>query len=167
MSSEPAGEPTGEPAPGPVQVLAPVPGRAVRLAEVPDQVFAGELVGPGAAVDPPHRRLDAVAPVTGRLVKVHPHAFVVLTGDGVGVLVHLGIDTVRLKGAGFTVYRAEGDQVSAGDPVIGWDPGAVAGAGLAPICPVIALEAGAVELSERVLAGATVAAGEPLFGRPR
>ena len=75
------------------QVLVPVPGRMLPLPEVPDPVFAGAMVGPGVAVDPPRGPVQAVAPVDGRIAKLHPHAFVVVTASGRGVLVHLGIDT--------------------------------------------------------------------------
>jgi PTS system glucose-specific IIA component len=60
-------------------VFAPVPGRVVRMADVPDPVFAASLVGPGAAGDPIRSRHRAVAPVGGRIVKLHPYAFVVVT----------------------------------------------------------------------------------------
>ena len=59
--------------------------------------------------------LTAVSPVAGTVVKLHPHAFVVVADDGRGVLVHLGIDTVQLKGDGFELLIAEGDRVAAGD----------------------------------------------------
>ena len=81
------------------EVLAPCPGRVLALADVPDPVFAGEIVGPGVAIDPDPGLTTVVSPIAGKVLKVHPHAFVVL-GDGVGVLVHLGINTVRLGGAG-------------------------------------------------------------------
>ena len=61
--------------------------------------------------------VEAVAPVSGRLVQVWPHAYAILTPDKVGVLVHLGLDTVSLGGAGFTVHASEGESVEAGDPV--------------------------------------------------
>ena len=95
-------------------VLAPIAGRAVALAEVPDPVFAQGMVGYGAAVDPPRQVVDAVAPVSGKLLKLMPHAYVIMTADNVGVLVHLGLDTVQLNGAGFTAHVALGDTVSAG-----------------------------------------------------
>jgi phosphotransferase system IIA component len=78
------------------------------------------------------------------LLKVKPHAFVVVAPDGRAVLVHLGIDTVSLGGDGFTVLAAEGAPVTAGDTVVEWDPVAVAARGLSAICPVVALEASAV-----------------------
>lgn len=144
-----------------LSVLAPVPGRAVDLAAVPDPVFSGGMVGPGRAVDPDRGALTAVAPVTGTVVKAHPHAFVVVTGDGRGVLVHLGIDTVELKGAGFELLVAEGSQVWAGDPVVRWDAAAVESGGRSPSCPVVALDASADALDLRP--EGPVAAGSELF----
>ena len=95
------------------QVFAPVGGRAVPLADVPDPVFSAGMVGYGAAVDPPHEVVEAVAPVTGKLLKLMPHAYIVMTPDNVGVLVHLGLDTVALKGEGFTSHVSQGDDVTA------------------------------------------------------
>lgn len=146
----------------PLRVLAPVPGQAVPLADVPDPVFAGEMVGPGRALDPERRELTAVSPIDGRIVKLHPHAFVVVRDDGRAVLVHLGIDTVQLKGEGFRLLVAEGDIVSAGAPVVVWDPAAVEAGGRSPVCPVIALDASADVLT--VPAGvAGLATGEELY----
>ncbi len=62
-----------------------------------------------------------VSPIAGTALKVHPHAFVVLGEGGVGVLVHLGIDTVKLEGRGFEVLAAQGTTVEAGAPVVRWD----------------------------------------------
>lgn len=134
----------------------------VGLSAVPDLVFAQATVGPGTAVDPPRRQSTAASPLPGRLVKLHPHAFVVVNGDGKGVLVHLGIDTVELKGTGFELLAGEGDEVSRGQPLIRWNPAEVEAGGRSPICPVIALDAAAEALSEVVLSG-EVAIGDRLF----
>jgi sugar PTS system EIIA component len=142
-------------------VAAPIAGAVVALSEVPDPVFAGGLVGPGAAVVPEPGAGTVLAPIAGELVKIKPHAFVVTSATGLAVLVHLGIDTVRLDGAGFTVLAAEGQRVAAGDPVVRWDPEAVAAQGLATTCPVVALEAPATAVE--VVAAGRVAAGDPLF----
>jgi phosphotransferase system IIA component len=100
------------------------------------------MVGPGLAVVPlPSSSSVAVAPVDGTIATLHPHAFVVSTSSGRAVLVHLGIDTVKLQGEGFTLHVAKGDEVRAGQPVVGWSPAAVAQAGYATVCPVIALDA--------------------------
>jgi PTS system glucose-specific IIA component len=127
-----------------VNVTAPLAGTAIPLSEVPDPVFAGEIVGPGVAIHPDPEARTVTAPISGTLLKVKPHAFVVVSPEGRAVLVHLGIDTVSLDGTGFTIRAAEGETVAIGDPVIEWDPGAVVAAGLSPICPVVALEATAV-----------------------
>lgn len=128
-------------------VLAPVAGTVVGLAAVPDPVFAQALVGPGTAIDPAREPGTAVAPVDGTIAKLHPHAFVVVTAEGRGVLVHLGIDTVNLKGEGFETLAAEGDKVAAGDPLVRWNPADVEARGLSPVCPVVALDAAADALA--------------------
>jgi sugar PTS system EIIA component len=144
-------------------VLAPVGGRSLPLQEVPDPVFAAALVGPGAAIEPVHAgRVVAVSPVAGKIVKLHPHAFVVRTDDGAGILVHLGIDTVELAGEGFQLLVPEGATVAAGAGVVAWDPGQVEAGGRSSICPVVALDADASALSE-VRESGRLAAGDRLF----
>nr|WP_281401013.1 PTS glucose transporter subunit IIA [Amycolatopsis umgeniensis] len=142
--------------------MSPVSGKTTAMTEVPDPVFAQAMVGPGLAVLPSGGRQDAVAPVDGTVVTLHPHAYVVATEDGRGVLVHLGIDTVKEKGEGFTLHVVKGEAVRAGQPVIGWDPDAVAAAGYSPIVPVVALDAKAEVLSG-LLTGGDVEAGDPIF----
>jgi PTS system glucose-specific IIA component len=146
----------------PVVVLSPVPGRAVGLEEVPDATFAQAIVGPGAAIDPPRGVVDAIAPISGKLLKVFPHAYVILSPDGLGVLVHLGIDTVELRGEGFTLRAKQGDQVSAGDVIVTYDVVAVEATGRNPIVPVIILEQKAenITLADAVAAGAELVAGD-------
>ena len=121
-------------------VLAPVPGRALPLSEVPDPVFSQGMVGYGAAVDPPRQVVDAIAPVSGKILKLLPHAYVIMTAEGLGVLVHLGLDTVGLDGAGFTTHVAQGDAVTAGQPVITYDVPAIVAAGLSPVVPVVVMD---------------------------
>ena len=125
-------------------------------------MFAGAVVGPGLAVDPARAKAEVVSPVTGRLVKLHPHAFVVLADTGAGVLVHLGIDTVHLKGNGFTLHVDEGAQVSAGQPIVTWDPAEIEAGGRSPICPVIVLDTKPEQLSGLAPSG-EVAQGATLF----
>ena len=147
-------------------VLAPVAGRAVPLSDVPDPVFSAGMVGYGAAVDPPQEVVEAVAPVTGKVLKMLPHAYVIMTADNVGVLVHLGIDTVALNGEGFTTHVGQGDQVTAGQKVITYDVPAIVAKGLNPIVPVVVMderEASNVTPAEAVLEGAVLASGDDLF----
>jgi glucose-specific phosphotransferase system IIA component len=151
---------------GGLLVRAPVPGRALPLRQVPDPVFAGGMVGPGAALDPPPGMLDAVAPVAGLLVKVHPHAFVIQPESGPAILVHLGIDTVQLRGDGFTVRGEEGTDVQPGDVIVTWDSSAVTAGGRSPVCPVVALDVETVTLVDAVERGELLPALAPLFSVP-
>lgn len=148
------------------QVQAPVAGRAVRLEDVPDPVFSQGMVGYGAAVDPPREVVEAVAPVSGKLLKLMPHAYIVMTPDNVGILVHLGLDTVALNGEGFTAHVAQGDEVAAGQVIITYDVPAIEAKGLNPIVPVVVMderESDNVVPSDGVAAGADIASGADLF----
>jgi len=147
-------------------VQAPVAGRAVRLEDVPDPVFSQGIVGYGAAVDPPRGVVEAVAPVSGKLLKLMPHAYIVMTADNVGILVHLGLDTVALKGEGFTAHAAQGDDVTAGQVIITYDVPAIEAKGLNPIVPVVVMDerdSGNVVPSDAVTAGSDIASGADLF----
>jgi PTS system glucose-specific IIA component len=148
----------------PLIVLAPVAGTVLALAEVPDPVFAGEIVGPGLAIDPSrYGVVTAIAPVDGKIIKLHPHAYVIVSEGTRGVLVHLGLDTVQLGGKGFTLHVAEGDSVAAGDVVVSWNPSEIEAGSRSPICPVVALEGAPGTVSGLVEPGGFVRAGDPLF----
>lgn len=143
-------------------VTSPLTGHVIGLAAVPDPVFSGAMVGPGTAVDPLREPIEAVAPVDGIIVSLHPHAFVVVDPEGHGVLTHLGIDTVQLNGEGFELIASKGDTVKRGDPVVRWDPAAVEQAGKSPISPIVALEASADSLAE-VAEDGGITSGATLF----
>jgi len=148
------------------RVLAPVPGRALALSDVPDPVFAQGMVGHGAAVEPPQDVIDAIAPVSGKLLKLMPHAYIIMTPDNVGILVHLGLDTVQLQGAGFTSHVAQGDEVTAGQVIITYDVPSVVAAGLSPVVPVVVMderEAGNISTADVVSDSATIDSGATLF----
>ena len=144
------------------EVLAPCPGLVFSITEVSDPVFAAEMVGPGIAIDPSPGRTTVVAPVAGTILKLHPHAFAMATTDGLGILVHLGINTVRLNGAGFELVASEGSTVAAGDPMVIWDPAEISGDDITTTVMVVVLDRPAGTVSSPVL-GHTVAAGEALF----
>lgn len=145
-----------------MQVLAPCPGRVFPITEVSDPVFAGEMVGPGIAIEPSPGRTTVVAPVAGTILKLHPHAFAMATPEGLGILVHLGINTVRLDGAGFELVATEGSTVSAGDPMVTWDPSGISGDDITTTVLVVVLDRPAGTVDSPVL-GKDVTAGEPLF----
>ena len=145
-------------------VRSPVAGVVVALDDVPDPVFSGRIVGPGVAVIPDRAGGDdvsALAPISGTVSKIHPHAYVITHDDGRSFLVHLGLDTVSLGGNGFTLLAAEGQTVDAGQPIIAWSPAQIEAQGLNPIVPVIALEGDESDL-EPVSPGCRVAAGDTL-----
>ena len=131
------------------------------MADVPDPVFAEEMVGPGVAIAPADGPTTVVSPIAGKVLKVHPHAFVVL-GDGVGVLVHLGINTVRLEGAGFEVLATQGADVAAGDPMIRWDPATISGPDISTVVPVVVMDAPRGSVTSGVV-GTDVVTGDLLF----
>lgn len=147
-----------------VRVLAPLPGRVLALADVPDPVFAGQLVGSGVAIDPARDRgaLDVRAPIAGTIVKLHPHAFIVLGADGAGVLTHLGIDTVKLAGAGFALLAAEGDHVDAGTPIVRFDPTEIDGTGYSALCPIVVMDSARDSVDPDTI-GTQVDTGATLF----
>lgn len=148
----------------PLTVVSPISGAVVAMADVPDEVFAQEMLGPGIAVDPGSTGvIDVVAPVDGVLSALHPHAFVVQVPDGRAVLVHLGLDTVRLLGETFTLDCGQGDTVRAGQVVVTWDLAAAVARGNPPLCPVVALQADHGVLHPVPVAGTSVHALDPLL----
>lgn len=143
-------------------VHAPIGGAVIPLADVPDPVFAGQMVGSGAAVEPPAGvAFDVVSPVAGKVVKMLPHAFVVVEPSGRGVLTHVGIDTVKLKGDGFKVLVSQGDKVKAGEPVMHVDPTAAVAAGYSMVSPVVVLDT--KPDSATLVDAGSVTAGDLLF----
>ncbi len=102
-------------------LLAPLSGYLVPIERVPDPVFAQKMVGDGIALDPVSQSL--VAPCDGEVVMLHPahHALTLLTTGGIELLMHIGLDTINLKGQGFTPRVKNGDKVRAGAPLIDFD----------------------------------------------
>lgn len=99
-------------------LLAPLSGPLLPLEQVPDPVFSGKLVGEGVSIDPETSCL--CAPCDARVLQVHSagHAVNLLSEDGVEVIIHIGLDTVALKGEGFLPRVRAGDQVRTGQPLI-------------------------------------------------
>src|SRR5688572_1687086 len=100
--------------------MAPLSGVIVPLDQVPDPVFAQRLAGDGVSLDPISQRL--LAPCDARIIQVHRagHALT-LSAAGLEIMIHIGLDTVNLKGTGFTTSVKAGDEVRSGDPLITFD----------------------------------------------
>lgn len=164
LIDSPTPEETAEPA-GPTLVRAPVQGRTVALSEVPDKTFAAGTVGPGLAIEPTTTDgiVEAVAPVSGKLMQLLPHAYAIMTDDKTAVLVHLGLDTVKLKGEGFTLHAAKGDRVVQGQPVITYDVASVEAAGYPTVVPVVVMDARGATVDEIAEPQAPVSTMRPLF----
>jgi glucose PTS system EIICBA or EIICB component len=98
--------------------VAPITGEIKDITEVPDQVFSGKMMGDGFAIVPTEGTI--VSPITGKVVNVFPtkHAIGLESKAGREVLIHIGIDTVKLEGKGFEALVKEGDQVEAGQPLL-------------------------------------------------
>jgi glucose-specific phosphotransferase system IIA component len=121
-----------------MRVLAPISGRAVPLADVPDEVFAEGMAGQGCAIVP-EASGEAVAPVSGILVKLFEggHAFGIATDGGIEMIVHLGLDTIELRGKGFERIATEGDRVEAGQPIVRFDLDEIRAGNYDPVTPVL------------------------------
>ena len=112
-----------------VLVLSPMDGNLVPLAGIPDPLFASGVMGVGVGVEPTSGTV--YAPVSGTLIVTMDsgHAYGIRTDEGVEVLVHVGIDTVNLNGAGFSPKVGKGDRVAVGDVLVEVDLDAIAAAG--------------------------------------
>ena len=121
----------------PSVVYAPLTGKAVLLDQVPDPVFSGKVLGDGIAIIPEDGRI--VSPVDGQIESVAEtgHAYGFSTEDGLELLVHVGLETVSLKGECFKVHVKEGDQVKKGDLVAEVDLVYLAEKNINPITPVL------------------------------
>ena len=112
--------------PSKLDIIAPLSGILIPLSSVPDPVFAEKMVGDGVSLDPTSALL--LAPVTGviTLLNTANHALTITTASGIEVLVHIGIDTVMLKGEGFMPKIKQGESVQVGQPLIAFDADLIA-----------------------------------------
>ena len=117
--------------------VAPVNGKVIELSEVPDPVFAQKMAGDGVAIDTTGDII--VAPCDGELSLIFKtkHAFAMTLDNGIEILVHIGIETVSLKGEGFKQLIEQGTKVKAGTPIIKIDRNFIKSKGLSLITPVL------------------------------
>lgn len=120
-----------------IVILNPVDGEVVTLDKVPDEVFSQKMLGDGFAVKPSGEKV--YAPVAGEVKVLFPtlHAIAIETKEGIEILVHIGIDTVELKGEGFEAHVKIGDQVNAGDLLVSFNKKIIEDGGKDTITPVI------------------------------
>lgn len=119
------------------KILAPVEGRTVPLSEVSDPTFSQEILGRGVAIIPEKGRI--VSPADGVLTVMFEtkHAISVTTDGGAEIIVHVGLDTVNLKGEHYTSFKKQGERVKTGECLLEFDLDAIKEAGYDVITPVI------------------------------
>lgn len=118
-------------------VGSPLTGKVLSLTEVPDEVFSSEALGKGVAIDPTIG--EVVAPANGQITALFEtgHAIGITTESGTEMLIHIGIDTVEMKGAGFDALVEKDQFVSAGQTLVRFDINAIKEAGYSPIVPIV------------------------------
>lgn len=118
-------------------LVAPISGKTVPLSQVPDDVFAQKLVGVGLAIDPMEGLL--VAPADGEITTVFPggHAIGLNTPEGLEIILHIGLDTVRLKGEGFLPLVNAGEKVAIGQPLCRFDLQVITAHNLSLVSPMV------------------------------
>ena len=120
-----------------IVIAAPIEGEVVTSSEIPDPVFSEEMMGQGVAIKPAVGKV--FSPVDGTVAMVFDtkHAITLESKDGVEILIHVGLDTVSLNGAPFTVHVEAGASVKTGDLLVDFDMEAIKAAGLEVITPVV------------------------------
>ncbi|MBY0205232.1 PTS system trehalose-specific EIIBC component [Paenibacillus cucumis (ex Kampfer et al. 2016)] len=120
-----------------LEVMAPLTGKAVPLEQVPDPAFAEKQMGEGIAIEPSGNQV--VAPFDAKVAHVikSKHAVILEHASGLQVLIHVGINTVSLKGEGFSMYVDTGDRVRAGEKLLEFDRNVIENAGYPLITPII------------------------------
>lgn len=118
-------------------LYAPVAGNAVPVSKVPDPTFAEELLGKGIAVEPTEGKVYAPCDATVDMMFETGHAVSLVADCGAEVLIHVGLETVSLKGEHFTVHAANGDKVKKGDLLIEFDLDAIRAKGFNVITPML------------------------------
>lgn len=143
-------------------ILNPVDGEVIALSEVADKVFAGGVLGNGCAIRPASGEFRS--PVAGKVTMVFDthHALGLTTDDGVELLLHIGLDTVRLGGKHFHMHVAKGDRVDAGQLLVTADLAAIAAAGYDTTTPLVVTNSQVVEVSALAVP-ALAKHGDPLF----
>lgn len=146
----------------PMTVLAPMDGRVLPLAQIPDEVFSSGVLGPGCGIEPTGNTV--CAPFPGKITQVAEtkHAVGLESTDGIEVLIHVGMDTVKMNGAGFTALVKEGSTVKAGTPLLRVDLDAIRAAGY-PTTTAVVVTNGDDFSSTELLADGSVASGTPLL----
>lgn len=126
-------------------IVAPLTGAVKNIEEVPDPVFAGRMMGDGVAIDPTEGVV--VSPVDGEIVQLFhtKHAIGIKAKNGTEILIHVGLETVKMEGEGFEAHVSEGQAVKAGDKLISFDLELIREKAKSTITPIVITNTDAAE----------------------
>lgn len=141
---------------------APVAGKAIPVTEVKDETFSTEILGKGVAVIPEGNRVVAPCDAIVDLMFDTGHAVSLKADFGAEILIHVGLDTVNLKGKYFTVHAKTGDTVQAGQLLIEFDRAAIAAEGYDTVTPMVICNSDEFK-TITPQTGSTVAEGDPIM----
>lgn len=145
-----------------LKVLAPIAGRTIPVTEVGDPTFSEEMLGKGIGILPTGNHV--VAPVDGTIILMFDtgHAVSIISDDGIEILVHVGLDTIQLKGTHYTMRVKTGDTVKKGDVLMEFDREGIVAAGYNTVTPVVVCNPDDFEKIEMVTS-AEVAELDPII----
>lgn len=143
-------------------IYSPINGKVINLAEVPDEAFARKMVGDGCAIQP--EAGEICSPITGKLMSIFPtnHAVIFETIEGLEMIVHFGIDTVKLEGKGFEKLRDSGD-IKVGDRILKYNLDEIIKGVPSVKTPVIINNMEKVESIEVLALNKNVKIGDPIM----
>ncbi|HHV8948720.1 TPA: glucose-specific PTS transporter subunit IIBC [Staphylococcus aureus] len=144
-------------------VHAPLTGEVTPLSEVPDQVFSEKMMGDGIAIKPSQGEVRA--PFNGKVQMIFPtkHAIGLVSDSGLELLIHIGLDTVKLNGEGFTLHVEEGQEVKQGDLLINFDLGYIRNHAKSDITPIIVTQGNITNLDFKQGEHGNISFGDQLF----
>ncbi|HDJ6611827.1 TPA: PTS transporter subunit IIABC [Staphylococcus aureus] len=144
-------------------VHAPLTGEVTPLSEVPDQVFSEKMMGDGIAIKPSQGEVRA--PFNGKIQMIFPtkHAIGLVSDSGLELLIHIGLDTVKLNGEGFTLHVEEGQEVKQGDLLINFDLDYIRNHAKSDITPIIVTQGNITNLDFKQGEHANISFGDQLF----
>ncbi|CAC9192402.1 PTS system transporter subunit IIABC [Staphylococcus aureus] len=144
-------------------VHAPLTGEVTPLPEVPDQVFSEKMMGDGIAIKPSQGEVRA--PFNGKVQMIFPtkHAIGLVSDSGLELLIHIGLDTVKLNGEGFTLHVEEGQEVKQGDLLINFDLDYIRNHAKSDITPIIVTQGNITNLDFKQGEHGNISFGDQLF----
>lgn len=143
-------------------VASPLSGILIPLEKIPDATFAEGILGPGCGIEPSGETV--YAPFDGEVSQIAAtcHAVGLTSSDGIELLIHVGLDTVKMNGRGFTMKVKEGQKVKAGQPLLAFDRAEIKKEGY-PVTTAVIVTNGDEYSSVKILAEGEVSVGKPIL----